>query len=242
MNKDDPVREALADEWDRYIQPAPGKRDYITPDLIERTIAALRTPAPLHSGEPVAEGRCDVTLTERFTNPNCKCKTYAGNKGPCKTFEKGQSGSCVYCDHEQACHTSPPAIELDGGVREAIAEPSVLNALADEVEQSDGLSFLLTGCTRQLGIRRSALVVAALRQCALAVPKPERAAANEDVDADALWALASALHSNVPEDKRPMSWSDFSPEQIERLQKAANAFLAALSPVALHDGEIKNDK
>jgi hypothetical protein len=42
---------------------------------------------------------------------------------------------------------------------------------------------------------------------------------------DALWALTSALHSNVPEDQRPMSWSDFSPEQIERLRLAAKAFL-----------------
>lgn len=43
---------------------------------------------------------------------------------------------------------------------------------------------------------------------------------------DALWALASTLHSNVPEADRPMGWSDFSPEQIQRLRDAGKAFLA----------------
>jgi len=47
---------------------------------------------------------------------------------------------------------------------------------------------------------------------------------------DALWVLASSIHDNVSEDKRPMSWSDFSPEQIERLRRAALKFLAALQP------------
>lgn len=47
---------------------------------------------------------------------------------------------------------------------------------------------------------------------------------------DALWVLASSIHENVPEDKRPMSWSDYSPEQIDRLRRAGSKFLAALQP------------
>lgn len=47
---------------------------------------------------------------------------------------------------------------------------------------------------------------------------------------DALWTLAAGLHSNVPEDKRPMGWSDYSPEQVQRLRQSALAFLAALPP------------
>lgn len=49
---------------------------------------------------------------------------------------------------------------------------------------------------------------------------------------NALWTLASSLHDNVPADKRPMSWSDFSPEQIERLRRAGSKFLAASQPSA----------
>jgi hypothetical protein len=45
------------------------------------------------------------------------------------------------------------------------------------------------------------------------------------INDDALWALASELHSNVDPELRPMSWSDFSPEQIERLRHAAKVFL-----------------
>lgn len=38
-----------------------------------------------------------------------------------------------------------------------------LNALADEIEQSDGIALMLTGGAVQLGIRRTAVVIAALR-------------------------------------------------------------------------------
>jgi hypothetical protein len=50
------------------------------------------------------QGRCDTTLTERFAYPGCKCGTYEGNLGPCKTFETGASDRCVYCDHGRECH------------------------------------------------------------------------------------------------------------------------------------------
>lgn len=61
-------------------------------------IAAAGTPA-------VPQGRCEMTLTERFEYPDCCCGTYEGNLGPCKTFEEGAAkGRCVYCDHGIACH------------------------------------------------------------------------------------------------------------------------------------------
>lgn len=52
----------------------------------------------------MSQDLCETTLTERFKNPNCKCNTYEGNLGPCKTFEEGQNGNCVYCDHNLECH------------------------------------------------------------------------------------------------------------------------------------------
>lgn len=52
----------------------------------------------------VSEGRCDTTETERFAFQGCACATYAGNKGPCATYEPGVNDRCVYCDHDKACH------------------------------------------------------------------------------------------------------------------------------------------
>lgn len=43
-------------------------------------------------------------MTERFVNPLCACPTYPGNLGPCKTWERGGNGRCVYCDHTLLCH------------------------------------------------------------------------------------------------------------------------------------------
>ena len=51
-----------------------------------------------------SQGLCETTLTERFEYPDCKCDTYEGNLGPCKTFEEGMSGRCVYCEHAKVCH------------------------------------------------------------------------------------------------------------------------------------------
>ena len=50
------------------------------------------------------QGRCETTLTERFDYPDCSCGTYEGNLGPCKTYEEGASGRCVYCEHDIECH------------------------------------------------------------------------------------------------------------------------------------------
>jgi hypothetical protein len=52
-----------------------------------------------------SQGLCETTSTERFFNPWCSCPTYPGNLGPCKTWEMGGNGRCVYCDHEVACHS-----------------------------------------------------------------------------------------------------------------------------------------
>jgi hypothetical protein len=44
------------------------------------------------------------------------------------------------------------------------------------------------------------------------------------------WAILSELHTNVPEDKRPMSWSDLSDEQAERIRRAAGAAIEITQP------------
>lgn len=51
-----------------------------------------------------SQGQCETTLTERFFNPDCRCNTYERNLGPCKTFDPGANGMCVYCDHSKTCH------------------------------------------------------------------------------------------------------------------------------------------
>ncbi len=53
-----------------------------------------------------SQGRCEMTLTERFYNPSCQCRTYPNNLGPCETFEEGSNGNCVYCDHNLECHAA----------------------------------------------------------------------------------------------------------------------------------------
>jgi hypothetical protein len=68
-----------------------------------RCAALQRPPQPAAEGG-VELGKCDVTLTERYANPGCVCATYAGNKGPCRSWEAGANGRCVYCDHTMACH------------------------------------------------------------------------------------------------------------------------------------------
>ncbi len=50
------------------------------------------------------QGPCETTGTPRYHNPDCKCPTYAGNLGPCRTYETGSNGRCVYCDHRHKCH------------------------------------------------------------------------------------------------------------------------------------------
>lgn len=53
-----------------------------------------------------------------------------------------------------------------------------LQDIADDIEQSDGIALMLTGTSKQLGIRQTAIVIAALRK--LAAP-----AGGESEEADA---------------------------------------------------------
>lgn len=48
------------------------------------------------------------------------------------------------------------------------------------------------------------------------------------------WSILQALHENVPEDKRPMSWSDVNGDQEQRIRSAA---VAAIEYIRSHDGE-----
>jgi hypothetical protein len=77
-----------------------------------------------------------------------------------------------------------------------------------------------------VGMREA--IKAALAAAALRRPVAGAEAAPSISDS-ALWILASSIHDNVPLAERPASWSDFSPEQIDRLRRAATKFVAALS-------------
>lgn len=48
---------------------------------------------------------CDTTMTPRNPRTSCDCATYEENMGPCDTFDVGENGNCVYCDHAQRCHS-----------------------------------------------------------------------------------------------------------------------------------------
>lgn len=50
------------------------------------------------------QGFCETTMTPRYEQTRCECPTYPGNLGPCRTWEQGGNGRCVYCDHEEICH------------------------------------------------------------------------------------------------------------------------------------------
>jgi hypothetical protein len=55
-------------------------------------------------------------------------------------------------------------LEAQLGKAQAQCSPDIeLRDIADDIEQSDGIALMLTGTSKQLGIRRSAMVVAALR-------------------------------------------------------------------------------
>lgn len=84
----------------------------------------------------VPQGRCETTLTERFSNPQCSCDTYPGNLGPCRTFEQGASGRCVYCEHSRICH-----FEL-GEALHVAAIKALRDALAAHHEWHMGLGVI----------------------------------------------------------------------------------------------------
>lgn len=45
---------------------------------------------------------------------------------------------------------------------------------------------------------------------------------------DVAWEILRALHENVPEDKRPMSWSDVDGDQEQRIRGAAVAAIECI--------------
>jgi|HubBroStandDraft_6_1064221.scaffolds.fasta_scaffold00175_13 hypothetical protein len=50
---------------------------------------------------------------------------------------------------------------------------------------------------------------------------------DEEVEAVA-WAILQALHENVPEESRPMSWSDLKGDQDQRVRSAAVAAIECI--------------
>ena len=44
-----------------------------------------------------------------MTSCDCGCTHIIGfnDSGPCRDFEQGRNGRCVYCDHSRACHDEP---------------------------------------------------------------------------------------------------------------------------------------
>jgi len=57
------------------------------------------------------------------------------------------------------------------------------------------------------------------------VPRESGTCINDD--SGALLVFMAELHSHLPEEERPLSWSDFSDEQRSRVKKAYRAMLAA---------------
>lgn len=102
----------------------------------------------LRSNEGDAGILCDTTLTERFVNPECQCKKYDGNLGPCKTFKAGGNKSwdgpvhCAYCDHELICHTATITTEEILQLKEDLED--ALEQRAREIDTTVNLATLLS--------------------------------------------------------------------------------------------------
>jgi hypothetical protein len=47
---------------------------------------------------------CDTTMTPRVARHWCVCVVRTDELGPCRHWEQGANGRCVYCDHEEYCH------------------------------------------------------------------------------------------------------------------------------------------
>ena len=53
----------------------------------------------------------------------------------------------------------------------------------------------------------------------IALARPAELGTPDENTVDAMaWAYLNAVHSHLPEERRPMSWSDFSDEQIARIK------------------------
>lgn len=65
-------------------------------------------------------------------------------------------------------------------------------------------------------------------------PKCKRANLIDPEVTDVAWAILQALHENVPEAERPMSWSDVNGDQEQRIRAAA---VAAIECIRSRDAE-----
>lgn len=96
------IRAQMINRWERGSCPHHRNAEGVTNALpriakrLETVGQPLRRRVPPLSRNPVQR--------ERLENPNCRCETYEGNLGPCRTFETGMNERCVYCDHFFACH------------------------------------------------------------------------------------------------------------------------------------------
>jgi hypothetical protein len=55
--------------------------------------------------------KLDGEQHERFedTLPACCSSSHEPRDTACRSFERGENGRCVYCDHEEKCHPGPGA-------------------------------------------------------------------------------------------------------------------------------------
>lgn len=105
------------------------------PELVD-ALGPTEQSAPAAASVGTPQGRCETTLTERFAYPDCKCGTYPGNLGPCKTFEQGaEPGFCVYCMHKIECH-------------DAIKTLRIWTCLGDHIWQTADPSSCCPQCNR----------------------------------------------------------------------------------------------
>lgn len=85
------THEALAQiadgEWPNCDQPVE-----VTQNIARIALSSVTT-LPL----------CDTTKTPRKACA-LDCGTYAGNLGPCETWEAGSNERCAFCDHGKDCH------------------------------------------------------------------------------------------------------------------------------------------
>lgn len=97
------------------------------------------------------------------------------------------------CSQSVECLARGKVLDLVGTLDAAQTSPVTASAelqdIADDIEQSDGIALMLTGTSKQLGIRRTAMVIAALRAAGHA-PTPRITGATDIVDEAAclIWA------------------------------------------------------
>ena len=195
------VKEALADKIEAsqpitMIGAAELSDIRLQPKDWQLIVAALRAPSPA-ALDPVTVEAC-AKVADVFENDQDKEATRLfGKQGEWEVRAARDIASRI-AEENRALHShpaptgktkivneilaadkAPPEASFDNvgdmlahlNAPEPVAEREVLLALADEIEQSDGISLMLTNCTIQIGIRRTAIVVAALRAAPASNPQ-----------------------------------------------------------------------